>query len=853
MSHPFPFSAILLAVVGLGGLLPAQDAAATQDASPRQVVSFDRGWKFHLGEASGAEQPGFADAGWQAVDLPHDWMIAGVPGADPSTMDGPFDRKSLAGAGGAYLNGGIGWYRKTFTVPTGAADRRVALLFDGAYMDSDVYLNGQKLGNRPYGFSSFYYDLTPGLKPGDNVVAVRLNVEQPCCRWYSGAGLYRDVWLITTAPVHLTMWGTALTTPEVSPASARVHATTRLENAGGSPATGTLTTIVLDAAGHEVARQAGPFTVGAGTASGAGTAKLDQDLTIPQPQLWSCETPTLYTAVSEVRSADGTLVDSNRTRFGVRTIAFDKQQGFLLNGQRVQIKGVCDHHDLGCLGSVALRRGFQRQLEMLKSMGCNALRTSHNPPSPELLDLCDEMGFLVMDECFDEWKENKTKNGYGRFYDAWWEKDLTTMLDRDRNHPSIILWSIGNEIPEGRKPVGPTLGAPMVAVCHREDPTRPVTSACPQPDNSVKFGFDAILDVFGINYNQPSYSALNGKSVKPIMGSETASSLDSRGDYGLSLDAQGNVQIQQGPNQATHQMPAYDIWYVPWGDSSETEEAWLKQNPWFAGEFFWTGFDYLGEPTPYPWPARSSYFGAIDLAGFPKDRYYMYQSQWSTKPMVHVMPHWNWAGWEGKAIPVWVFSNADSVELFLNGRSLGVKQMATDTEMVHHTSNQKGPHAQLKDKGDQPSVHVAWSVPYAPGELKAVASRGGQVVATDIVRTAGAPAKIVLSADRAQIAGDGQDLAFLQVTVEDQDGNVCPNADNEIHFALDGTGAALAGTDNGNAIDHESFQAPQHQAYHGHALAVLRAQYDGNGTVNVTASADGLTPATAQVTVVAAK
>jgi len=572
--------------------------------------------------------------------------------------------------------------------------------------------------------------------------------------------------------------------------------------------------------------------------------------------------------VSEVR-LNGALVDSYTTPFGIRTVEFTKDRGMLLNGQHILIKGVCDHHDLGCLGSIALRRGFERQLEILKGMGCNALRTSHNPPSPELLDLCDQMGILVMDECFDEWKMPKVENGYGLYFDQWSEKDLTSMIRRDRNHPSIILWSIGNEIAESYTPDGDKVGKPLVDICHREDPTRLVTAACPDPHDSVRYGFDKILDVFGINYGETSTKSFYLDPVhgqEPMIGSETASSVDSRGDYGLSLDAGGNVAVQNQPDQKTHQMSTYDEWYPPWASNAETEEINLKNAPWVAGEFVWTGFDYLGEPTPYGWPSRSSYFGIVDLCGFPKDRYYMYKSVWGSQPLVHIMPHWSWPGYEGKAITVRVYTNADMVELLLNGKSLGVKHLPADAELVELDTTQ---HKKIKTMVDgkevtkqenhfvvtknNPSLHLAWSVPYASGELKAVASKDGQVVATDRVRTAGPPAKITLTPDRAELIGNGQDLSFLTVSILDKDGNVCPDANNEIHFAVTGDAASLAGVDNGDATNHESFQGTQHLAYHGMALAVLKTRYDASGPVTLTASADGLPSVSANLTVVPPK
>ena len=810
---------------------------------PRQTILFDRAWQFHQGEAAGADQPGFDDSSWRTLDLPHDWMIEGVPGADPSAMDGPFDKKSPASFGGAYLNGGIGWYRKTFTLPESARGRRVAILFDGAYMDSDVTCNGTKLGNHPYGFTSFSYDLTPVLKYGDekNVLAVRLNVVQPCCRWYSGAGLYRHVWLVVTQPVHVAQWGTTITTPKAEATDAQVNVVTQvIAESGAAASDATLTTILLDPSGKEVARTDSTQKVSPGQ-----TTPFNQTFSLPTAQLWSTENPALYRAVSEVR-VGGALAYSYTTPFGIRSIEFKKDEGFFLNGRHVQIKGVCDHHDLGCLGSAAYKRGFERQLQILKAMGCNALRTSHNPPSPELLDLCDQMGILVMDECFDEWKLNKTKFGYGRFFDDWAEKDLTSMIQRDHNHPSIILWSIGNEVTEGFTPGGDKVATMLQDIVHREDPTRLVTSACQQPYHSVKFGFDKALDIFGVNYTPTIYQDQGVHARETMIGSETASTVDTRGTYTFLVGPDGKLV----PDPKAPQLTCYDEWVPGWATNAQQEELALQNAAWISGEFVWTGFDYLGEPTPYKWPSRSSYFGILDLAGFPKDRYYLYKSLWSSDPVVHILPSsWNWAGFEGKEIPVWIYTNADSVELFLNGQSLGAKKFPGDAEIIEIPATHGTAGSPLTPAHPGPSLHLAWSVPYAPGTLKAVATKNGAVVATDELDTAGDPAKILLEADRSQIEGSGQDLAYMKVTLVDKDGHVCPNADNEIKFSIDGTAAVLAGVDNGDPTNHESFQGSQHKAFHGLAFAVLKSRADATGQVTLTASVDGLPNAQATIQV----
>ncbi len=673
----------LFLLPALACFIAASAPAHAQFPLARRKILFDRGWRFHLGDAPGADNPSFDDSTWRQLNLPHDWMIEGVQGANPGDMDGPFDKGSPAGPGGAYMDGGIGWYRKTFTMPPADQGNSITLLFDGAYMNADVWLNGRRLGAHPYGFTSFYYDIGNALKygAGQNVLAVKLDVQQPSCRWYSGAGIYRDVWLVEAAPVHVPVWGTYITTPQVTPESARVRVQTIVENDGALPQQATLTTFLLAQDGARAGAATQSLQIPAN-----GRATFDQPINVATPQLWSPDSPILYRAMTVV-AVGGKPVDSINTPFGIRTFVFTKDKGFFINGTHVPIQGVCDHHDLGALGAAVYPRGLQRQLEILKTMGCNAIRTSHNPPDPELLDLCDQMGFLVMDEAFDEWKLDKRKFGYGQFFDQWSQPDLLSMIDRDRNHPSIILWSIGNEVVEGVKglPQAGPMAQRLVAICHNEDPTRPVTSACPNPSNAWKSGLARALNVFGINYSSAFYQTNSPQSQAnssgnpntysgqlPMVASETQSQVDTRGEYGITLDATGGVQIAMEDTAIT-QVSSYDSFRPGWTSTPDESFLALEHAPWVAGEFVWTGFDYLGEPTPYKWPARSSYFGIIDLAGFPKDRYYQFKAHWTNQPVVHLLPHWTWPGFEGKAIPVHVYTNADSVELFLNGNSLGSK------------------------------------------------------------------------------------------------------------------------------------------------------------------------------------
>ncbi len=809
---------------------------ATAGAATRSRDLFDFDWKFYRGDAPGAEQTAFQENGWKAVNLPHDWAVERIPGS--SCL---FDQHNAFDSGS--LPGGVGWYRKSFTVPADAKGKRAFLEFDGAYMNSEVWINGAKLGARPYGYVSFAYELTDHILWGQpNLVAVRCQVDQPCSRWYSGAGIFRHVWLTMTEPVHVAHWGTTVTTSEIQPGkSAKIHVQVQVQNQGSVPAAVDLKTSIVGPEGKEVASQE---TVADSMIPFNGTGTYNQLVIIKAPVLWDLNNPALYKAVTEVR-VRGKVTDRYETPFGIRTIEFTKDNGFLLNGKRVQIQGVCLHHDQGPLGSAAYDRAIERQLEVLKSMGCNAIRTSHNPPAPALLDCCDRMGFVVMDEAFDEWKHNKTKLGYGRFFDEWSERDIVSMLHRDRNHPSVVLWSIGNEIPEqSDKQQGGTMAKRLADICHREDPTRLVTSACSNPDAANSTGFAEALDVFGINYKGiGTYKAYKGRYN--LIASESSSQVSSRGEYNL-LEKNGALTVEQ---RWHNQVSSYDIYRPSWALQAEQQLKEIADAPWVAGEFVWTGFDYIGEPTPFRWPAVSSYFGIVDLCGFPKDRYYLYQSRWMQKPMVHILPHWNWSQFAGKPIPVWAYANADSVELFLNGKSLGVKSMAgpeIKSYVIDQRKDKKGKINQVEQKSGW--YHVEWMVPYQPGTLKAVARRGGKIVATDEVATTGKPARIELKADRKIIKEDGQDLAYVTVRVLDAQGRVCPDADNLVKFSLSGPGK-IAGVGNGNSICHEDFQSDSHSTYHGLCLAILQSSRGKEGVLNLTASADGLKSDTVAVTV----
>ncbi len=794
-------------------------------------LSFNDGWRFFKGEAEGAEAPGFADSTWREVQLPHDWAI-----------EGPFDRKYNPHCGALPFYG-IAWYRKAFTLPETAKGRFISIEFDGAMANSRVWLNGKELGGRPYGYIGFSFDLTHDLHFGaqENILAVRLAPEDQSSRWYPGAGIYRNVWLDITGPVHVARWGTYVTTPEVSDGKATVVIKTDIQNRGTQPARVTLQTTVIDANGKRVARVAADQTIPAGTRQGS-----EQKLEVTNPQRWGIDRPYLYRAISTV--SDGKRVlDRYVTPFGIRTIEFDVRKGFLLNGRHLKLQGVCNHHDLGALGAAVNRRATERQLQIMKSMGVNAIRTSHNPPSPELLEFCDKLGLLVMDEAFDMWGMPKVRNGHGKYFAEWGETDLRDMIRRDRNHPSIILYSIGNEIREQGSPDGWKVAKRLTEICHEEDRTRPVTAGFNNSAGAIKNGLADQVDIPGFNYKPREYAQILADHPKwIIVGAETSSCVSSRGVYHLPIE-----KYQKHPSL---QLTSYDIISPPWAYLPDAEFDAQEKNPSVLGEFVWTGFDYLGEPTPYfqgrggssenDWPSRSSYFGIVDLAGFPKDRYYLYKSIWTSEPMVHVLPHWNWAGREGQKIPVMAYTNCDEVELFLNGKSLGRKKHWSEPVELP-----VGPNVG-KDGKFASKYRLMWEVPFEPGTLRAEAYKSGKQAAADEVRTAGAPARITLTPDRGKIRADGEDLSFITVRVEDKDGNLCPMADNLVRFKVEGVGR-IAAVDNGNAATVEPFQADYRKAFSGLCLLIVRSQRGRPGNIRIAATSDGLRPAETAVTATA--
>jgi beta-galactosidase len=824
-------------------LMPAAVFAAPAD-SPRERISLDANWRFIKGDAPEAgtnlnyavirdwvlptgnpfttnapaarpegepaagisfAQRFFDDSQWRLLNLPHDWGI-----------EGPFDQ-ALPGGTGRLPWSGVAWYRKTLDIPESDKGKKIYLDVDGAMAYATVWLNGKFVGGWPYGYASWRVDLTPFVDfGGDNVVAIRLDNPPDSSRWYPGGGIYRNVWLVKTAPVHVAHWGTYVTTPEVSAKSATVKIQVNVDNDSDSDAVAMVNNEIFElGADGARGRKIGMVLVSVnGLKVASHNSGLAQgEIAFERPKLWSIEKPQRYVVVTSVEQ-DGKLVDRCETPFGIRTIEFTATNGFLLNGRRVPLNGVCDHHDLGALGAAINIRALERQVEILKAMGCNAIRTSHNPPAPELLDVCDRLGMLVMDESFDCWESGKTRNDYHLIFDAWHERDWRAELRRDRNHPSIILWSIGNEVGEQGRPAKFWIAAELTSIAHQEDPTRPTTSA----NSDLRAGYNGFLtneDVFGYNYKPTEYGRVHEtNSATPLFGSETASCISSRGEYFFP------VTTNKSGGMSNFQMSSYDLYAPRWATPPDWEFIGQDKYPFVAGEFVWTGFDYLGEPTPYGGrndPSRSSYFGIIDLAGFPKDRFYLYQARWRPDlPMAHILPHWNWPDRTNQVTPVHVYTSGDSAELFLNGKSLGMKT--------------KGPF----------EYRLHWDdVVYQPGTLKVVAYKNGKKWATDVMKTAGPAAKLTLQADRAQIAADGRDLSYITVTVADKNGLLVPRSKNHIKFEISGPGEIVA-TDNGDATSFESFQSPEHSAYNGLALVIVRAKAGQTGTITLKAEADGL-------------
>ncbi len=800
--------------------------------------SFDDNWAFtryglqadgsRIEEPQNLESTTLNESSWQKLNLPHDFGITGPFGIE------------LEGGTGKLPWKGIGWYRKHFKIPAADAGKRIFVDFDGAMANAKIWLNGHYVGTWPYGYNSFRMDLTPYLLIGkENVLAVRLDTENWDSRWYPGAGIYRHVWLVKTNQIHVGHWGTSITTPEITDASAKVKMDVTVENQSKLPVEATVQTSVF-----ELDQQNKPGTkitsfsqstikINAGAAITANT-----QATIQHPKRWDIVSPNRYIAQTTV-SVNGKVVDTYQTPFGIRTLKFTARDGFQLNGRRVEIQGTCNHHDLGALGAAINTSALRRQLTILKDMGCNSLRTSHNPPAPELLELADQMGFLVWDEAFDCWKAGKRKLDYNKIYEEWHQKDLEAMVHRDRNHPSVFIWSIGNEVMEQRNI---EMTKHLADIIKKADPTRPVSNGYNDPDGGRESGAVEALDIMGVNYffsQQPKWDVDPRYKNKPTLGSETSSCVSSRGEYFFGNDYQ-NWQIS-----------SYDSAFPGWGCSPDEQFRTNAKYPHLLGEFVWTGFDYLGEPTPYnsdatnlqnfrndpakrkelelkleelrkknP-PSRSSYFGIVDLAGFPKDRYYLYQSQWRPNhPMAHILPHWNWTERIGQVTPVHVYTSGDEAELFLNGKSQG-----------------------RKTKTPGKDFRLVWDdIKYTPGELKVICYKNGKAWATDIVKTTGKASKITLSANHSVIKAGGDDLSYITVKITDEDGLMVPRTHNSIKFSVQGPGEIVA-TDNGDATSFVPFQSNERPAYNGMALVIVKGKKSQKGKFTVKAESPGLNEA----------
>ena len=857
----------LLGVVLMSGLF-------AHPLSAREHRSFDRGWLFTLSDSTEMYQPSYSDGHWRRLNLPHDWAI-----------EGDFSPSNPSGASGGALPGGIGWYRKHFSLSPDEKYDRFTITFDGVYMNSTVYINGHKLGTRPYGYSTFEYDLTPYIyKKGDNVIAVKVdNSDQPNSRWYSGCGIYRHVWLTKTLKkAYIPQWGQYVATTPKGDVKVKVDF-----HAEGSRMKLSIRNTIYDAAGKVVARSQGTQS---------------QQLKVRKPHLWSIGKGYLYTVKSEL-VVNGRVVDTATTQTAFRDVRFDARKGFFLNGENMKINGVCEHHDFGCLGAALNEDALHRKLTILRDMGVNAIRSSHNPPAPELLNMCDSMGIMVMDESFDMWRRKKSNGDYARFFDEWHQRDLSDLVKRDRNHPCIIMWSIGNEVLEqwsdaaadtlsleqanlilnaghdastlahgDELSVNSLLTRHLADIVKKYDPwgARPVTAGCNEPDPKNHLFKSGAIDVIGFNYHHQWVKDVpKNFPNKPFIFSESVSALQTRGYYRMPSDSIYTAPVEWWLpyTDPSFKCSAYDNMHASW--SSTHEETWdvVKHNDFVGGQFIWTGFDYIGEPTPYAYPARSSYFGIIDLAGLPKDSYYMYQSEWTKKPVLHLFPHWNWL--PGQQIDMWCYYNqADEVELFINGKSQGIrkkkvhgegnaaaanavsaKAAAKAANAANAAANAGAANAAAYDRSTE--YHVMWRVTFEPGEVKVVARKQGREISSQTIKTAGPPHHLVLKktyqntlasgvpADlqsavkkgSTSVPGDLQSptsptspTTFVEVNVVDKDGNLCPNAENEIYFS---STAEILGTDNGNQTSLERFTDPKRKAFFGKCIIVLR----GHGTL----------------------
>lgn len=790
----------------------------------RSEYLLEKGWKFTKGEVSNAEMPAFNDAKWETVDIPHDWAIFG-----------PFDKNNdlqnvavtqnfetqaslKTGRTGGLPYVGIGWYRTTFHSTPG---KQTTLIFDGAMSEARVFVNGKEACFWPCGYNSFYCDVTSLVnEDGKNsTLAVRLENRPQSSRWYPGAGLYRNVHVVTTEKIHVPVWGTQITTPYVKDEYASVCLRTTILNAEKTELT--VVTDIIDADGQVVSTKTNKGVINHGQ-------PFTQNFIVERPKLWSPETPVLYKAVSKIYSGD-TLLDTYSTRFGIRTIEYIADKGFFLNGKRRKFQGVCNHHDLGPLGAAINVAALRHQLTLLKEMGCDAIRTSHNMPAPELVELCDEMGFMMMLEPFDEWDIAKCDNGYHRFFNEWAEKDMVNMLRQYRNNPCVVMWSIGNEVPTQWSPEGYKVAKFLQDICHREDPTRPVTCGMDQVKSVLANGFAAMLDIPGLNYRAHLYDeAYERLPQNIILGSETSSTVSSRGVYKFPVERKAGAMYDD------HQSSSYDLEYCNWSNIPDIDFARAEDHEWTIGQFVWTGFDYLGEPSPYDtnaWPNHSSMFGIIDLASIPKDRYYLYRSVWNKEAeTLHILPHWNWEGREGEKTPVFVYTNYPSAELFINGKSYG-----------RQTKHKNGT---VENR-----YRLMWhDAVYQPGEVRVVAyDEQGNPVAEKTVRTAGKPHHIELVTDRSSLLADGKDLAYVTLRIVDKDGNLCPNDGRLVSFKVKGAGKYRASA-NGDPTCLDLFHKPEMHAFGG-MLTVIVQSGEKTGEIELQATAKGIKTGTIRIPV----
>lgn len=808
-------------------------ALSTSIWAQRSEQLLEKNWKFTREDNPSFVNPDWNDSKWQTVRVPHDWAIYGPFSSQNDkqhvaiVQDGQKDALEHAGRTGGLPFVGVGWYRTEFEMPEYKKGKKATIIFDGAMSRAEVYVNGQKVGFWPYGYNTFHFDITPYVKEGEkNTLAVRLENVPESSRWYPGAGIYRNVHVRVTEDAYIPVWGTYITTPVVNDQFAKVNIETKINKPSVKNAENyTLETTIMNPQGQVVATAKKQLTK-------YDSDKFAQEIVVENPQLWDVDSPNLYTA--ETKLYDGTtLKDTYETRFGIRTIEIIPNKGFYVNGKRTVFKGVCNHHDLGPLGAAVNDAAIRRQIRIMKDMGVNAIRTSHNMPAPELVKACDEMGMMLMLESFDEWKAPKVKNGYNLFFNEWAEKDLVNLIHHYRNNPSVVMWCIGNEVPEQWHQSGAKTARFLQDICHREDPTRPVTNGMDAPSAVINNNFAAVMDVAGFNYRPHMYKENYSKLPQQIiLGSETASTVSSRGVYKFPVERLAMKTYDD------HQSSSYDVEHCGWSNLPEDDFIQHEDLPYGIGEFVWTGFDYLGEPTPYytNWPSHSSLFGIVDLAGIPKDRFYLYRSHWNKKEeTLHVLPHWTWPGREGEVTPVFVYTNHPTAELFINGKSQGkrTKDLTIGLDSSYTAAAQKSFERQKR-------YRLMWmDTKYEPGTIKVVAyDENGKAVAEQEVHTAGKPYAIELTADRNEIKADGRDISFVNVKVVDKDGNLCPDATNQIRFKVRGAGSYRASA-NGNPVSLELFHEPKMKAFSGQLTTLVQSD-EKPGVIELEATSPGL-------------